>query len=317
MTGFVLSIIIGVLSMGLSSIHPGLESLVISAIMGMIIGNLFENRTSLQSGLNICIRYFLPAAIILYGTQLTVRFSEPYHLIIVPAIFIATFLLTLLFSRLFRINRNFSILLATGLSVCGASAITVISPLIGSKREETSLSIISIMVIGLLGMMVYPLFIAGSGLMKEGFALLAGTTLPMLGQVKVVAGMADGEVLQEAVNYKLLRVSLLILLILWFGVIKREGGNKDEAGPSFPYPIRLILVSGFLLMVLLSNLTFTQDLQKLFEPLSRFLLSVTLAAIGLSVDFDSIAEIGPRPLYAVLFSWIISIAIVYLIVNYV
>jgi len=312
MAGIFLSIFIALISMGLSSLHPSLDSLVLSIILGMLTGNFFEKRAFLERGLNICIRFCLPAGIILYGSQLMINVKDISHLVLVPAVFIFTFAITFLVSRTLRINRELSLLLSTGLSICGASAIAVVSALIGSKKEETSLSIISIMVVGLIGLIIYPLFSSNSSLSNEGFAFLTGTTLPMLGQVKVVGKTAGPHALVSAVNYKLIRISLLIFLIIWFGLLRKE--TKPEVGfISFPYVARSILVAGFILLVILTNTLKTPDLQKLLEPFSRFFLTVTLSAIGLSIDFDSIAEIGPRPLYSALISWFITVLIVYMI----
>jgi uncharacterized integral membrane protein (TIGR00698 family) len=312
MAGISLSIFIALISMGLSSLHPSLDSLVLSIILGMLTGNIFEKRAFLEKGLNICIRFFLPAGIILYGSQLMINVKDISYLVLVPAVFIFTFAITFLVSRTLRINRELALLLSTGLSICGASAIAVVSALIGSKKEETSLSIISIMVVGLIGLIIYPLFSSNSGLSNEGFAFLTGTTLPMLGQVKVVGKTAGPHALVSAVNYKLIRISLLIFLIIWFGLLRKE--TKPEVGfISFPYVARSILVAGFILLVILTNTLKTPDLQKLLEPFSRFFLTVTLSAIGLSIDFDSIAEIGPRPLYSGLISWFITVLIVYMI----
>lgn len=316
MPGFVLSIIIGIISMLLSKIHPSLDSLVISIILGMLVGNFFEKKHVFESGINICVKVCLPAGIILYGSQLVIHLSNPSHLLIVPLIFAVSFSFTFLISRLFKLREPFAILLGSGLAVCGASAITVLSPLLGAKKEETSLSIISVMVIGLIGLIVYPLILSGLEPDVESYALFTGTTLPMLGQVKVVGGMENGEILEKAVNYKLLRVSMLMFLIVWFGLLKKEK-RVTEGSIIFPYIVRLLLIGGFIFMVLLSNLLDGAGLRNFLEPVSRFFLTVTLAAIGLSVDFDSITEIGPRPLYGVAISWILVCLFVYIVGTYV
>jgi len=213
------------------------------------------------------------------------------------------------------IGKDLSLLLSIGISVCGASAIAVLSPLIGAKKEETSLSIISVMFVGLLGLILYSLIIPSLGLSSRGSAFLVGTTLPMLGQVKVIGRMVGEDVLTKAVNYKLMRVSLLVFLIIWFGLVRKDD-RRGEGLVYLPYITRLILVAGFILMVCITNLSMIPGLQRSIEPLSRFFLTMTLSSIGLSVDFDSIAEIGPGPLYAILISWFITVAIVYIIALY-
>ncbi len=316
MTGLLLSLLIALISMGISSLHPGFDSLVISIILGMLVGNFIEKKFFLQSGINICIRFCLPAGIILYGSQLIINRAVLSHLIMVPLIFFIIFFLALAVSRLIKIKRELSLLLATGLSVCGASAITVLSPLIGAKREETSLSIISVMVVGLIGLVIYPLLWSNSGLTEQGFALFTGTTLPMLGQVKVVSGMVSEKVLALSLNYKLLRIFLLMFLIIWFGFLKGEIKAEGDT-LIFSRAVRLILVAGFILFVIMTNLIRPSvNLQQLLEPFSRFFLTLTLSAIGLSVELDAIAEIGPRPLYAVIICWLIACTVVYLIGHY-
>lgn len=316
MRGISFPILIALISIGISSLHAGLDSLAISIILGMLIGNLLEKRSFLQPGLNICIRYCLPTGIVLYGSQLIIKEVSLSHLIIVPALFLITFFLTLSLSRLAKMESKLSILLASGLSVCGASAIVVLSPLVGAKREETSLSIISIMVVGLIGLVIYPLFWSYSGLTDEGFALFSGTTLPMIGQVKVVGRLIGEDVLTSSMNFKLSRVFLLMFLIVWFGLMRR-GIKSTEETFTFPYAIRLFLVTGFILLVILTNtLGPSVNLQELLGPFSKFFLTVTLAAIGLSVDFDAISKIGPRPLYTIISAWLISGTVAYLIGKY-
>jgi len=112
MTGIFLSILIALISMGLSSLHPSLDSLVLSIILGMLTGNIFEKRAFLESGLNICIRFGLPAGIILYGSQLMINVKDISHLVLVPPVFIFTFAITFLVSRTLRINRQLSLLLS-------------------------------------------------------------------------------------------------------------------------------------------------------------------------------------------------------------
>ncbi|MCX7793262.1 MAG: putative sulfate exporter family transporter [Thermodesulfovibrionales bacterium] len=309
MMGILLSFVIGLISLWISSIHPSLDSLVLSIIIGMLVGNFVEKKSSLQTGINVCIKYFLPAGIILYGTQLVLHQENISHMLAVPVIFILTFMFTFFIGRLLGINKAFSLLLSSGLAVCGTVTITIISPLVGTKKEETSLSIISVMVVGLIGLIVYPLLNVVSGMSNDGFALFTGTTLPMLGQVKVVGNITGEAILNKAIHYKTLRVSLLMILILWFGLISKD--KREESIISFPRFLRIILVAGFFTMVITVN-TLAPGLKKLFEPLSIFFLTVTLSAIGLSVDFDSIADIGPKPLYAVFISWVLISLLVHI-----
>ncbi len=307
--GIIITFIIATTSVIISYIHPSLDALAISIIFGMLTGNLIEKSEPMKKGINVLTKIFIPLGIILYGSQLILKSVEKEMALFVPIIFLFTFILTYTISARLRLRKELSFLLSTGLSVCGASAIAIISKLIPSREEETSISIISIMVAGLMGLLIYPLVWDTGYLSEKGFSFLTGTTLPMLGQVKITGKTAGPEVMSDAINIKLLRVSMLLLLIIWFGLI-HPVKNKELIKTTFPFTVRLLLISGFIMLVIMTNTLKIINLQDLLELPSRLSLTLALAAIGLSVDFDSISEIGAKPLYTVMAVWtIIAISV--------
>jgi uncharacterized integral membrane protein (TIGR00698 family) len=264
----------------------------------MLLSNMLANRDQLQKGIDTMLRFFLPVGIALYGTQLTFGNNVEYTTwLSIILLFLFAFALTVITGRLFRLPGKLAILLASGLAVCGASAIAVVSPLIGAKKEDTSIAIISIMVVGLLSVVFYPALWGPAGLTFREFAFFSGTTIPMLGQVKiaVLEGGADG--ISLAVRFKLIRVSMLLFVAVAMLLVY---GRRQERS-SIPW-----FMVAFVVFVLLANFEQRMSaLSRIFEPASKFCLSSALAAIGLSVDFDSITVEGAKPLYVVIISWII------------
>jgi len=305
--GISIVLCIALFSYYLSSVHASFDPLVISILSGMLVANLIADGKIFTKGIESAIKILLPVGIALYGSQLLIGELHWGTFFDIFVVFAGLFSLTLIFSRMFSLDRKLAVLLASGLAVCGASAIAVISPLIGAKREDTSISIISVMMIGLTGMVFYPLIYDFFLLTKEEFNFFAGTTLPMLGQVKVAAGNVCPECLSDAVRMKLIRMSFLFFLIT-VAVFLSGKENKKVNVPWF------ILV--FICFVVLSN---TTDLVKPFMQhlsiLSSFFLSAGLAAIGFSVDFDSIIEKGVTPLGVISIAWIIMLLSIYLFRN--
>ncbi|MEW6109786.1 MAG: putative sulfate exporter family transporter [Nitrospirota bacterium] len=305
--GIIVVLVIAVFSYFISTLHASFDALVISIIIGMFIGNVLSEKNHFVSGIETGIKIFLPAGIALYGTQLffnELRFSS---ILTIFLVFSCMFSLTLIISKIFNLNRKISILLASGLSICGASAIAVISPLIGAKREDTSISIISVMMLGLIGMIFYPFLYDILSLTKNEFAFLTGTTLPMLGQVKVAAGSICPACLSTAVKIKLIRISFLIFLV----TIAVFLSGKEEKKVKVPW---FIIV--FLVFAVIVNTT------RIFEPFlehlknaSSFFLSAALAAIGFSVDLDSMVEQGITPVAVIFLSWGVIILSTYLILS--
>lgn len=296
-SGLLLSFLIAFLSTLISRLHLSLDPLVLSIIFGMLFSNMLAKREFLGKGINVMLRLFLPIGIALYGSQLTLSNSLDFtKWIIILAVFLATFLFTVLVSSALGLSRRLSILLASGLSICGASAIAIISPLIRAKKEETSISLIVIMIIGLTTLVFYPLLYDLLGLKLNDFTLLSGTTIPMMGQVKVTAlRVAGAEGLAEALRYKLIRVSMLFFLVIGIILLFRE----REKGFHLPW---FMLI--FMILAIVVNLTErAADVRQILQPWSSFFLSSGLAAIGLSVEFESITIEGSRPLFAVFISW--------------
>ena len=305
--GLAVVLVIAILSYYLSAINPSFDALVISIIIGMLAGNILGERNLFEKGSEGALKVFLPLGIALYGSQVVLHEMNPGLLFTIFLVSLGLFGLTLLIAGIFNLDRKTGVLLASGISICGASAIAVISPIIGAKREDTSISIISVMMLGLTGMIFYPILYDVLALSREEFNFLAGTTLPMLGQVKVAASNVCPECLSAAVKIKLIRISFLFFLITASVILS----GKREKSIKVPW-----FVIAFIVLALGANFT------NIFSPVvghlgavSSFCLSAALAAIGFSVDFSSIIEKGIAPLGVIFFSWGVVILLMYLVRN--
>jgi len=305
--GLTVVLIVSFISYYISTIHASFDALVISIIIGMLIGNVLANKQFLEKGVEFSIILFLPLGIAMYGSQLVFSDLKLYFVLKIFIVFSGLFGLTLLVSKLFGLNQKLSILLASGLSICGASAIAVIAPIIDAKREDTSISLISVMMLGLTGMIFYPILNDILSFSTYEFSFLAGTTLPMLGQVKVVAGNVSQECLSLALNIKLIRISFLLFVVTI--AIFLSGIEKKRV--KIPWFIVL-----FILLSIMVNLTNVfLPFMAYFKGLSTFFLSACLAAVGLSVDLNSIIEKGITPLAVIFISWGVIILIIFFLMS--
>ena len=305
--GISIVLFIALFSYGISTFHASFDPLVISIIAGMFIGNLAGRGQELIKGVESSVRIFIPSGIALYGTQVTVSELQWGTFWGIFAVFAALFSAAMFFSKVFSLDRRLALLLASGLSICGASAIAVISPVISAKREETSIAILSVMMLGLTGIVFYPILFDFWAVGNDEFSFYAGTTLPMLGQVKVAAANACPPCLATALKIKLIRISFLVFVVA-AAVLLSKNEEKKIKIPWFIFV--------FFLFALLGNLTgvFRPYMQQLGAG-SSFFLSAGLAAIGFSVDFDSIAEKGGAPLGVILISWILVLLSIYVVRN--
>lgn len=310
--GLVVTVILSMIAMLLGTLHPSLDTLAISIILGLMVSNTIADRRTIEKGINWAIKVFLPIGIGLYGAQIKFTGIELRFVLLMAVVIATLFSITYFLSKGLGLEKKLSLLLSTGLAICGASAIVVIAPLIGSRREDTSISLISILTVGLTGMLFYKFLPEALGLPVEKFTFLLGVTLPMLGQVKVASADMGAETLLLATNFKLMRVSFL--LILAFAVLIFSG-RADSSNEKKRFYIPWFMVMFFILTIAVNLSEKVASLRTAMETLSKLFLSTSLVAIGLSIDIDYIIEKGARPLISAFLSWGIVVLLLYLTLN--
>ncbi|RMF99689.1 MAG: putative sulfate exporter family transporter [Nitrospirae bacterium] len=305
--GFLTVLGIGGVSYGISFLSSVFDPLVLGITLGIIISNLVERGSEFEKGIRDAIRWFLPIGISLYGFQL--RFEgglSGNSVLAVYLVFIFTLIVGLVISKkIFSLSTNTSILIASGLSICGASAIAVISPAIGARREETSVSVLAVMTAGIVFTVIYP-FLKDLGILTPWvYAFISGATLPMLGLVKSAASQIDVTTLTLALKFKYLRIASLVFMVA-FGVLfsgMRRGFLKVP---------RFMLF--FIIFVLIANLV--QIPEGMITYLGRaatLFLTLTLTAIGLRADIGAVSEMGFRPFFSAIVTMTVTVCAILIV----
>lgn len=301
--GLIVTLLIAFIAFLTGSLHPSFEVLVISMIFGMLVSSILREKTVLEPGIDMALKIFLPVGVALYGLQLKTS-GTPIKLWPTGILaFVVIFLTTYLISRAFGIGKNITILLSSGMAVCGASAIVVIAHLIKAKKEEVSVSLISVLMVGLTGMLSYKFIFAMANTSLEKAAFLTGMTLPMMGQVKIIASSL-GQEANLALTLKLIRIAhLLVLSCVILFILGRD--RKKVHLPWF-------MVAFFVLAIAGNMSEYIGSFREVSEPIGRFILATALSAIGLSIDIDTVTENGPKPLISAFLSWAIIVSVFFI-----
>lgn len=295
--GLALSFIIAIVAFLLSSLNHALDALVISILFGIIVGNLIKDKEQMEAGINMSTKVFIPLGITLYGSQLSFYTSvHPHDYLRVILTMALYFIIILWLSKKFALSRSTGLLLASGSAICGASAIVVLAPIIDARKEETSISLISITIVGLTGVILYPVLQRWFSIPLESYAFLAGATLPQLGLVEIAASALG--VFGNALHIKLLRIAMLAPIAIafslpWWKIRKKTG-----------YHLPWFILTFIMAAILFNVVPTLRSLSTKIEPIVRFVFSIALAGVGLSIDLDSILEEGPRPLFIAFIGWI-------------
>jgi len=301
--GLIVTLLIAFIAFLAGSLHPSFEVLVISMIFGMLVSSILGEKAVLEPGIDMALKIFLPVGIALYGLQLKTS-GTPIKLWPAGVLaFVVVFLTTYLISKALGIEKSITILLSSGMAICGASAIVVISHLIKAKKEEVSVSLISVLMVGLTGMLAYKFIFPMANISLEKAAFLTGMTLPMMGQVKIIASIL-GQDAPHALTLKLIRVAHLLILSCVILIIM----GRDRKKVHLPW-----FMIAFFALAMAGNLSeYIGSLRKTFEPIGSFILASALAAIGLSIDINIVTENGPKPLISAFLSWAIVVSVFFI-----
>ncbi len=303
--GLGLAVVIAGASQFLSRFHPTIDPLMMALLTGIIISNLIGVSSAVKPGIGFSREFLIPLGIILYGTQmdlLPVRLHGTGH--IVHIILMVSLGLAAIYylGRVLGIAWKTALLLAAGSAICGASAIIVLAPVIEAEKEETSVSLIVITVIGLLGVMFYPLVQEALSIPDEHYAFLCGSTLFQMGQVRATASQLGEHALALAVPVKLLRVAMLLPVSITFALI---AGKERNAWVPIPW-----FIVGFFITAIAVNVSPELAMNRtVIAPVATFFFASALAGIGLSIDLESIINAGPRPFIVVFAGLFILIAL--------
>ena len=276
-------------------------SVVIAIIIGIIIGNTAKIGDRFQKGITFSEKQILSFAIALMGVNLNFLILEELgykSILIIIAIVLTALLSSLLFAKMFKLDRKFALLIGIGNGICGSSAIAATEQIIGVKEEEVGLSIAIVNFLGTVGIFILPF--VGSIFLKFtdiNSGILIGSTLQAVGQV-VAAGFSVSNLSGEtATIVKMARILMLtpVVFALIF-IFSRKNKNNTEQKTKKKAGIPLFIV-GFVLFSLVPTFSLLpEEYIHIISKISHYSLIIAMAAIGLRITFGSILKDGKAAL---------------------
>ena len=299
--------------------------IIIAILLGMAIANVTRLPESFAAGLNICTTLILRIGIMLLGIRLSLFAASQFTLIALPFVALTIAVALVLVggaARRIGLSKRLGGLIAIGTSVCGATAIVAVAPMIRAKASEVSYAIGCITLFGVIAMFAYP-FIAHAVFAEraELAGLFLGTSIHETAQVVGAGIMYEAQfgapaALDSATVTKLVRNLGMIALIPLVGVLYGEE-QKLGASKSLAQYLRLIpwFIVGFVLFSAVRTIgdhgssAFGVLDKETWAGIVAFvrasaesLLLLAMAAVGLNTRFASMKTIGFKPLALALFA---------------
>ncbi|MDA0636052.1 putative sulfate exporter family transporter [Nonomuraea sp. MCN248] len=212
---------------------PAVSAAVVAVVLGAALAGFGGARGRLAPGLRFVSRPVLRTAVVLLGLQVSVPQVLELGWRTVTIVVVttgATFALTLVAGRRLGVPPGASLLVATGVSVCGAAAVAAMHDSAGTEDDEAAAALAVVVLYGTGALLAVPLAASWLGLSPLQLAVWTGASVHEVAQVAAI-GAATG-VLTTAVAVKLGRVVLLAPLVALVAYARR------------PVPARAVAAAG-------------------------------------------------------------------------
>lgn len=307
--GVLVSALAVLLASLLSKVLPAIPVLTWTVILGIISANVpgISNQISgrLRPGLVLASKRFMRAGIVLLGLKLSIVDILALGwstFALVAAVVCLSFTGILLIARAFRLPGDIPLLLASGFSICGASAIGAMAAARRSKTEETVLPIAMVTLCGTAAIGLLPLLMQPLSLSSVAFGQWVGLSVHDVGQVVATAQTAGTAALGAAVVIKLTRVLLLTPMVAGAVLIHKDTWRRGSA--KFPAILPLFIV-GFLLMITMRSVGWTNPpLLEMAAHTQDILIGMALFGLGSAVKVTELVASGGRMVLVALLSWL-------------
>jgi uncharacterized integral membrane protein (TIGR00698 family) len=232
----------------------------------------------------------LQASIVLmgFGMSLNAVISSSKTGFLETVVSVTTVMLRgILLGKLFKVEKNIALLIATGTAICGGSAIAAVAPILNSKNYQNSFALIVVFVLNAVALFLFPFIGHKLGLSQETFGNWAAIAIHDTSSV-VGAGAIYGEkALQVATTVKLIRALWIIPLSLIIAFM-----NKNDEKKSIIFPWFILL---FVLAIVFANIfPGFQASYAHFSWLGKRGMVIALFLIGSNITVSEIKKSGPR-----------------------
>ena len=300
----------------------GLSALTLAIVIGMVIGNTVYPAAKpwCDEGVTLAKQRLLRLGIILYGLRLTfaqIADVGATGILIDATMLCSTFALACwLGLRVFKLDRDTSMLIGAGSSICGAAAVMATEPVLNAKAEKVTVAVATVVIFGTAAIFLYPWLWQLNAhyhwltFTASQFGIYTGSTVHEVAQVVAAGQGVSPEAENAAVIAKMIRVMMLApFLLLLSGWIARRKGVQAEGQAT---GMRNITIPWFaLFFILVAAFNSLDILPHSWIPalitLDTVLLAMAMAALGLTTHISALRQAGLKPmlLAAMLFVWLI------------
>jgi uncharacterized integral membrane protein (TIGR00698 family) len=294
--GLGLTLAIAVAAQGLSGWIPGVGSVSLAILLGMLVANLCPLGERFQPGIKFSEKTVLSYAIALMGFKLQLqvigRLGLPALLIVLSTMAV-TLSAAFLIGKYLKYGSSFCAIMGAGNAVCGSSAIAAVAPVTGAREEEIGLSVGVVNLMGTLGIFTLPILGHVLHFSNLQSSFMIGGTLQAIGHVVAAGFSVNDQVGDLATLIKMMRVLMIGPVV----VLASLAFSRPEAKAARKFYLPGFIVAFMVCSVLGSIFSHDQVLLPHLKHLAKYLLMVAMAGVGMKIRFKELLHQGPKALF--------------------
>ena len=266
-------------------------------ILGFVFTIIFNN--SFKAYSYKAIHYFLKISVVGLGFGMfikeTLETSKEGLSLTIYSI-ILTVSLGLLLTRLLKLDLKLGHLITSGTTICGGSAIAVISPIIKAESKTISIALGIVFILNSIALFVFPAVGHFLNLTQEQFGLWCAIAIHDTSSVVGAALGYGEEALRIATTVKLSRTLWIIPLSIFSMFLFKTKGEKIK----IPYFIILFIVA----IIINSYHILPEPTTHFIVLMSKRLLIITLFLLGSTISIKDLKSTGKKPIVLALTLWV-------------
>ncbi len=288
--------------------------LVLAVVLGALISNFGLLPETCRLGLGFSARNLLRLGIVLLGLQLSftqVRELGAPGLALVIIVVAITFTGTQWLGKKMGLSSGLSLLVATGFSICGASAIAAMRPVSDADDDDMAYAIALVTICGTLAIFSLPTIGELIGFSGAQFGSWVGASVHDVAQTVATASSGNDDAQHAAIVVKLTRVMLLAPLVAGVSFARRRkqkiahttrSSNENAKLP----PVVPLFIIGFIAAVTINSVfNLPNSVLSDAKTIEKALLASALVGLGAGVNARKLRRVGSRPLALGLISWLL------------
>jgi uncharacterized integral membrane protein (TIGR00698 family) len=201
------------------------------------------------------------------------------------------------------LDNKLNLLLSSGLSICGATAIAITAPLIKAKPNTLLISLAIIFILNTVAIILFPLLGTYLNMNNDEFGIFSALAINDTGSVIGSALQFSDNSVEVATSLKILRTLWLIPLI----VLLNSKFNTSNLKNSFP-----VFIIFFIIAVIFSNLmNLSYEVIEYLKVISKIFISYGIFSIGLQSAKLDLSDFRYKPFIVAVSVWLIVIPLAY------